>query len=196
MITRPVGIQGSDVEVLIPLSVIERTGIVDAGERGETAYRPRPSSGETKRTGDALVAVAYAPGIGVGTEVADAADEIEPVGEEVDPFGEEEEFAGHIRLEAPGELIGPLLTLHLDETARQVGVLHGGDPLHHLDALHVIGGDGAHIHAGIDRHLSRVGPTTPIHPLEPGIHLHRDAIDEKSRPHGGGIVLRLIDPRE
>ena len=47
MITRPIGIQGSDIEVLIPLAVIERTGIVDAGERGETAYRPRPSSGET-----------------------------------------------------------------------------------------------------------------------------------------------------
>ena len=96
MITRPIGIQGGDIEVLIPLAVIERTGIVDAGERGEATYRPRPSSGETKRTGDALVAVTYAAGVGVGTEVADAADEIEPVGEEIDPFGDEEELAGHI----------------------------------------------------------------------------------------------------
>ena len=146
------------------------------------------------RQGEALIGLEQVAGIGFG---------IQPVGAQVQrPFlpaplntlRQVEEFTLHVSLETGTDVVAAFLALDFDETGGQVTVLRRWNASHNLDALDIVGRNGAHIHAGICEVAARgLGIPGPVHELHVGIGRNGCAIDKKTGAQRRGVVVRRTD---
>ena len=170
------------VQVWVFLFVVERARVIGVGREVQRIFLARPFLVYTRRKRHALVVFESVARVGLRVQIVGTEVQAQPPLLPFQTFRRIEKFRAHIGLQTEIQVATATFPFDFHQSTRQIAIFRRRNAANHLHALNLVGGNRAHIHAGIREVASgrlRVPSTAQI--LHIGIGRNGCAVDDETR---------------